>query len=318
MRRHPVPDLDTLGWSALDGGRFVVFGVRQRDDRYEAVLLWCDDEGQHEEALDYVPVDAWSEHSATVLAHGSGCVVLAEPSRAFWYPEPGVREEIPLVGAEELAAVSPTPRLAGRCAVSDTAEWSVVLEHGVLSGEARYAGLLEVDVTAREGRWRELWRLAPSDFPADRFGIDTADNRPDEISLTSTLHRDGVRYAVSEGSDLGSVLRYGADFFACGVVDPAGRLTRLIHQQDGWKRQSGKHGVRGRFTADGRCALLTPVFGSGEWKGRQRVLTLADGTLSTPKYPRGMTQATLLDGRDGRWWLRLADEIVGPVEVELV
>lgn len=310
---HTYPVSDALSWSALAGGRIVLLCERPKGDGYETVLVWCGQDGQHEEPLDYLPMDDWPEHTTTLLAHGGGCLVLPDPTRAFWHPEPGVRHEIPLAGVELLAAESPAPRLAGRCAVSDTAAWSVVLDHGILHGEARYAAVLEVD--DHKGQWQELWRLSPADFPADRFGMDAEGNDPDEISLTGTLHQDGARYAITEGSDLGSVPRYGADFFACGTVAEGGGLSRLIHQESGWKRQSGKHGIRGRFTADGRYAVLTPVFRGGEWKGRQRLLSLADGELLVPRLPKGMTTATLLDGRDGQWWLRHGTEVTGPVEL---
>ncbi len=314
MQRHTVADFDVTTYSAVVGGRLVLLGERAQGDGYGTVLVWCGEDGRHLDALDYVPDVGWPEHRPTLLAHpDGGCVVLPDPTRAFRHVGPGEWHEIEVAGAELVAEW----RLRGGTAVSDTPDWWVVFGPGVLAQELRYAARLELD--PHKAQWRELRVPNVADFPADRFGVEYDESQfdPAEVSLTATLRRAGTDYVVSEGSDLGSTLAYGADFFTCATVDGDGRLLRRVHEQHGWKRQSGKHGIRGRFTADGGYLLLTPVFKTGEWKGRQRVLSLADDTTHVPVLPRGLTKATVLDHHSGTWWLRSGDDVIGLEDLEL-
>lgn len=318
-----------LGCSAGTDGTLAVLGERPDGDAFDLVLAWCGPDGTHVDRLDYAPMDGWPEHRPTLLAHpAGGHVVLPEPGRAFRHTGPGQWHELPVTGVEALASVTPAPRLHGGSAVSDTAEWDVVLAHGVLVQELRYTARFAIDSATGTASWHAPWTPDPADFPADRFGFgDPADpsdptfedgaadgfeedDEPRAVSVTATLRRGGTTYLVSEGSDLGSVNGYGADFFTCAEVRD-GRLGARPHEQSGWKRRPGKHGLRGRFTSDGTHLVLTPVFRTGEWKGRQRLLALPDGVLVEPTLPRGLTKATVLDRNGGVWWLRVGEEFLG-------
>ncbi|MEV0675560.1 hypothetical protein AB0I60_03460 [Actinosynnema sp. NPDC050436] len=311
MRRHRAEGLFVLDRSALADGSLVLLCERQVGDAFDVALAWFGPGGGHVDPLDPVPDDGWPDHRPTLLAHpAGGCVVLSGPARAHRHPGPGERHEIPVTGVEALTARAPAPRLHGGSAVSDVADWHVVLAHGVLVRELRHTARFAIDPATGAAAWHEVWTPDPADFPTDRFGLDQAgDDEPRAVSVTATLKAGGRTYVVSEGSDLGSTHRYGADFFTCAELD-GGRVVRRPHEQSGWKRRAGKHGLRGRFTADGTHLLLTPVFRTGEWKGRQRLLPLPEGEPHEPVKPRGLAKAVLLDRNGGTWWLQDGDEFI--------
>ncbi|WP_432974401.1 hypothetical protein [Dactylosporangium sp. CA-233914] len=260
--------------------------------------------------LDPVPaltIETFADHEPFLLAvHGGSCAVIADPTELWLHTDPGREaDRIPITDAELVAAVTPPPRLQGGNAVSADGTFSVVFSHGILTQERRYVADLELDTGHRTARWTSAPRpLHPDDFPHDRFGDDAFDDDVERaVSLTASLRRDGLLTICSEGSDLGSMNRYGADFFTVATIASDGSVAERLWERAGWKRQPGKHGLHGRFTADGEYVILTPNFRTGEWKGRQRLLRLDDRQLLAPRMPRGRTTAAILDGSNGRWWL---------------
>ena len=57
----------------------------------------------------------------------------------------------------------------------------------------------------------------------------------------------------------------------------------------------GKHGMRGKFSADKEYLILSPVFKTDEWKGKQKLLRLSDNELLDVTFPRGFTKYRIMD-----------------------
>jgi len=304
VSRFTLPWLRGVQHTAVRGGDLVLLGGAQDG---QDVLIWV---GRHDVRTVPLgnPPDSASIWWPILLAHPSGGVVVVRDLEHAVY---AAGPDVPLVplaigGAELLARIEPTPILYGGSAVSDQARWHVVLSHGRLMADLRYAAPLAVDIPCGTAAWESApWALDPAEFPRDMAGI--ADDDP-HVSISATLLRDGVVHACSAGSRIRSMPAYGADFFSCVRVTRDGHVAGRVHEQSGWKQDTKKHGIDARFTVDGDYAILTPVFRTGEWKGRPRVLRLADGALLTPKPPRGLAAAEVLDHHPDRgWWLRHRD-----------
>jgi hypothetical protein len=138
----------------------------------------------------------------------------------------------------------------------------------------------------------------------DRYGNDdfegNSDPAPPIVGDVVNL-RDGIIVATEGAEEF--VLRHGADYFTVDRLNDDGGVAVRIHEQSGWKRMPGKHGWRGHVTSDGDAVIVTPVFSSGEWKGKQRIVCFADGSFEAPSMPRGASKSTVLDVRDGRAWV---------------
>lgn len=310
-------------WSGLSDGRFVTLGVHPDDSgEYVRELVWLGEGDAIVDPVAHMPVEAFADHEPFLVAlpHGA-CAIIAGPSELWVHRDAGSDPvRVPIGGAELLAAVAPHPRLQGGCAVSDDSTFAVVLSHGVLTQERRYVADLAIDTERLSATWTSEPRtLRPDDFPHDRFG-DTAfdDDGEQAVSLTASLRADGRLTICSEGSDLGSMNRYGSDFFTVASVSPDGAVVERRWEDSGWKRQPGKHGIHGRFTADGEHAILTPNFGTGAWEGQQRVLRLRDGRLLAPRFPRGRSKASILDCSGERWWIEHEGELLAVDEIALV
>ena len=100
-------------------------------------------------------------------------------------------------------------------------------------------------------------------------------------------------------------------FLEADIVNPAGLSTYKYYwyveiTKDGvykkkiWGAErldklQGKRGVRGKFSVDKKYLILSPIFKTDEWKGKQKLLRLSDSELLDITLPRGYSKFRVLD-----------------------
>lgn len=137
-----------------------------------------------------------------------------------------------------------------------------------------------LQLTETDAVWVSWQTLAREDFPMSGPRAKSA------IApiVGDVLDADGTRFVVAEGSDSGSVNKYGSDFFTLAALDSEFRVLDRLYEESDWKDLSGKHGISAHFASDGKAAILRPVFRTGKWKGKAHLLNLADSSLR--EFPR--------------------------------
>ncbi len=161
-------------------------------------------------------------------------------------------------------------------------------------------------LTEAEGSWLSWRLLARSDFP---MSGPRAKGAAGPI-VGDVWESDSTRIVIAEGSDSGSVNRYGSDFFTVAELDSDFRIAHRVFEESGWLRLAGKHGMTGRFTAGGASILLRQVFASGSWKGRAHLLDLSDGSLAELPPVRGAAAFIPADVRGSRVVLLSEDSLL--------
>ena len=64
---------------------------------------------------------------------------------------------------------------------------------------------------------------------------------------------------------------------------------------------------RGKFSAEKEYLILSPVFKTDEWKGKQKLLRLSDGELIDVTMPRGYSKFRVMDVWEDRVFI--SDEV---------
>lgn len=72
-------------------------------------------------------------------------------------------------------------------------------------------------------------------------------------------------------------------------------IQKKLWGKDNLSRLPGKHGMRGKFSGDRTCLILSPIFKNDDWKGKQKVLRLSDLVLIDLAMPRGYASFHVLD-----------------------
>ena len=100
-------------------------------------------------------------------------------------------------------------------------------------------------------------------------------------------------------------------FLESDIVNPAGLSTYKyywyveitkdgVYKKKMWGAErldklQGKRGVRGKFSADKKYLILSPIFKTDEWKGKQKLLRLSDLELLDITLTRGYSKFRVLD-----------------------
>ena len=286
--------------AAGDGALWGVVNVPDGDG-WETWIVRADGEGLAHHALSEADVeDVFSGQVIVDVGGGRVAVVLSPDVVRVLDPACSVIADLVIEGAHEVrqAELQITPSTA-----RGENGGAYVLRLGSRFG-ARALVPLRLDLASGSASWGTPFSLDPSAYPVDRYGSDDFEGNGDPTApiVGDVVKRDDGILVSTEGSNE-FVLRYGADFFTVDRVNEDGNVAERIHEQSGWKRMPGKHGWQGRITSDGDAVIVTPVFSSGEWKGKQRILALSDGSFEALSMPRGASKSTLLDVRDGRAWL---------------
>jgi len=285
---------------AEDGALWGVVNV-EVDGEWEVRIVRADATGLTHHALSGPEVDdVFSAQTLIDLGDGTVAVVLSTGALRILDTSCSIVADLTIDGEESLRerGLKIAPSTArGRSGLG------YVLRLGSRFG-ARTLVPLRVDTAARSATWGEAIVLDDTTYPTDRYGSDDFEGNDAPASpIIGDVFAAGESIIVCTEGSSESVLKYGMDFFTVDRLNTDGALAERVLEQSGWKRMPGKHGWTGHITSDADAVILTPVFASGEWKGKQRVLHLADGALSPITLPRGASKSTVLDVRDGRAWV---------------
>ena len=124
-------------------------------------------------------------------------------------------------------------------------------------------------------------------------------------------HKMDFRYSYPQ---IGSLMIKDSSLYAfieADIINPCGlsqfkyywylELTRAgVYKQKIWgqeklERLPGKHGIRGKFSAGKEYLILSPVFKTDEWKGKQKLLKLSDKELLNVALPKGYLKYRIMD-----------------------
>jgi hypothetical protein len=152
--------------------------------------------------------------------------------------------------------------------------------------------------------------LPANDYPMESIRTSTAQGGIRAPIIGDVSWRHDELFVSAEGSDRMSSLKHGDDFFTLAALDASQRVTRRVYEESGWRKKPGKHGIRTRFTSDGAQAILTPVFASGPWSGRQRLIDLDTGEVDVIERPGGAAEFQVVDVRGDQVLLASNDELL--------
>jgi hypothetical protein len=171
-------------------------------------------------------------------------------------------------------------------------DFNVVFSEPICYMEARYIASLHINQSDKKAEWKEIYSLS---------------NKKNSI-VGHLLCNVTNCYAFIEGSDYGSVNKYGMDFYALIQLGLAGKLKQKIYEvsglQNGSNNSTGKkYGVRGKFTSSMKYLIMTPVFKSDEWKGKQKLFDIEQRELIDIQSPRGAKDFRIIEHKDDIFWL---------------
>lgn len=289
-----------------DGSALAVVAQREEDGWGTDIVL-ADEAGERSRVL--LPEGDFGAQPVIVDRGDDGIVVLVDDRTAVFFDAAlGASRTVAILDGPDAADRGERLTAGGIARATANDDWLVVLTDPIAFQNARTIARLRID--GATATWVSVALLDGSDFPMAGGRTTAAPGGVKAPIVGDVLEVDGIRFVGVQGSDTMSLNKYGSDFFTLAEVDSAGRVVRRVYEASGWKKQSGKHGIRTRFTSDATSAILTPVFATGDWRGRQRTLALADGAFDEVSSIRGAAGFALVDVRGDRAVLASSDELL--------
>ena len=289
-----------------DGSGLAVVAQRAEDGWGTEIVL-ADSAGEQARVL--LPEGEFGAQPVIVDRGDDGIVVLVDDRTAvFFDAHLGAPRTVEIVDGPSPADHGGRLTAGGIARPTTDGEWLAVLTDPIAFQNARTIARVRIEADAVT--WVSMELLDGFDYPMAGGRTSSAPGGVKAPIVGDVIEVDGIRFVAAQGSDTMSLNRYGSDFFTLAELDSDGRVARRVFEESGWKKQPGKHGIRARFTSDRGFAILTPVFSSGAWKGRQRMLSLGDGALDEVPPIRGAAGFALADMRGERAVLASSSELL--------
>ena len=170
--------------------------------------------------------------------------------------------------------------------ISDSQTIPVCFENEVYYADARCFALLEFDEVAKSAKWKTFSCI-------DKKAFTHRDHRTTDTPKIDSIKIWNKRiYAFIPGESASSVNKWGMDYYALAQISAEGKVIEKMIESDNLHTDHKKRGVNGCFT-ESEYVILTPVFKTDDWKGNQKVFSLATREYSNIILPKGMTKHKL-------------------------
>jgi len=195
--------------------------------------------------------------------------------------------------------------------------------------------ITEISTLSENGKFPVICRVGGDVFAANSFTFFNYDNETNTLcwdsDLTSVFTEEKVRKRFMESLEKAGGVYHKMDFnysypqigslmikdeaiyafIEADIINPCslsqfkfywyleitkdGVYKKKIWGQEKLAKLPGKQGVRGKFSADKKYLILSPIFKTDEWKGKQKLLRLSDLELLDITLPRGYSKFRVLD-----------------------
>ena len=167
--------------------------------------------------------------------------------------------------------------------VSDSNQIPVCFENQIYTNQARNFALLEFDREKKQAKWTTYSHI-------DKKELNHHDTSSDACpKIDSLKYWQQELYAFTSGESQTSVNKWGMDYYALVKISSDGHIIEKLLESEHLKASGKKAGVHGIFT-DSPYLILSPLFKNDDWKGKQKLFSLATRELCDIVLPRGMSK----------------------------
>lgn len=271
----------------LPGGIAVILTTGEKSDWDKYYLLVLSSEGIKKIPIEYEETSG--RDYPVLFRYGASFGLIISAKELRYYSDINSLPEIIPIKNKSLQRGSIVPGKAQQRYfqnISDSQKIPVCFENEFYCGDARCFALLEFDVAAKCAEWECFSTIDKKAFTHQD------DNHDDTPKIDSIKISNKEIYAFIPGSSQTSVNKWGMNYYALVKISEDGKVIEKLIESDNLKKDGKKGGINGRFT-DSQYVIMTPLFKTDDWKGKQKVFSLSTREYSNITFPRGMTKHKL-------------------------
>lgn len=294
------PDNVKFCWSCVapDEETAIILTV---DSEWNHSLFLVSPDGMKHVPLNYVENAVGIEHAPVLFSITGGFGIIKNPEELYYYrnidssPEKIEIENKKLFGQ----ILPPKTRLTYPCSTACNNTLPVCFQHTYFAGHynGRYFAFLNLDTEKRKAKWESWASLDKKPFPYHFKG--SFDEPP---VLDNIMLADNDVYLFTSG-DNESVNKPGMKNYGIFKTTRKGEIVEtLLDSGNLYLIDEKKRGVNGVFASSRQYAILTPVFHSDEWKGKQKLFSMATKELIDIQFPRGFGKHPRILQHSGKYF----------------
>lgn len=263
----------------------ITISLTINDENNYSLLLMGPDEIKYL-PLNYLDTFLKVNSNPVLFSMNGGFGIIKGPSELFYYQ--GIDsnpERIKIDNKKFFQQVLPTTtQLRYQNPVSNTNTIPVCFQHtSFCNNDARYIAFLKLNIEKRKAKWESWTNLDNKQMPA--YSLIMGKEPP---KIDSVMIRNEDVFIFTSGTKLTSVSKWGMDYYSIVKTDiKGGKNAVLLDSGNLHLIDQKKRGVNGVFTSSEQYAILTPVFQSDEWKGKQKLFSVETTELINIEFPRG-------------------------------
>jgi len=161
-----------------------------------------------------------------------------------------------------------------------------------------YFAELKIEVAERSARWLSLshWN-SKHELNAESIVLQKPAQKP--FTLLHALRKNEQTYIFSIGDRDGGYLKYGMDYSDLCLLGTDGKVREKLFSLGALNKGAKKGGKECLFTSSGTYAILSPVFNTDDWKGRQKMLDIDHRQLIDVALPEDLSDYKIIDHNQG-------------------
>ena len=270
-------------------------------------VIYCSDSEKNKGVLwlkndeyRFIPINTEDRRSANLLINTDDGIILISKNRA-WKMGEDDKEFIPInienpCIAENITEIS---------TLGERGKYPVICRVGMETMAANSFTFFKYDKDENKIKFEDILqpvfttgntmkKFFNSLFEADGLyhKMDFNYNYP---QIGSMMIKDDAIYVFLEADIVNPVGLSAYKYYWYVEITKDGVYKKKIWGKEKLEKLQGKHGVRGKFSADKKYLIISPIFKTDEWKGKQKLLRLSDLELLDIILPRGYSKFRVMD-----------------------
>lgn len=284
---------------AIDEHKAVFLSYREEDMFYQ--LLYVSDEEYRVIELDYTEKYYQLDNHPVLFSINNRFGIVKSPREVLLYSD--TKQGFESIYINNIEVLPQRFKLQWKVAITDNSLLPICFSGDGLGCDTRYIAFLELDIENKKARW-ESWTSLETNVLTHH----SEDNYPPKID--SVMLKDNELYLFTSGGQITSVNKWGMDYYALTRGTQEGSIKEILidsgnlHTIDHKKR-----GVNGLLSNSQKYVMLTPVFQSDEWKGKQKLYSLKQSEIMNITFPRGFGKyPQILEHYGDYFWVYLKEK----------
>ena len=191
------------------------------------------------------------------------------------------------------------------CNYGENGRFPIVCRCGNSLEATNSFAILSVDFASKKAQWLADAACVYANESIRQKHLDAlerADGKFDKVDFNyqppmigSIMEKEGKIYGFLEGNIINPAGMGVIGYYWFLEISKTGVFIEKIWGRDNLSRLKGKHGVRGKISGDRKWLIISPIFKTDEWKGKQKLFKIEDNEVIDFTMPRGCSSYRLID-----------------------